>query len=258
MNETIKLLNERISLRKYADQPVTESELNMILNGAMRAPTAGNLMLYSVIVVKSTETKTLLSKTCDNQPFIANAPVVLIFLADMRKTLDLFKYSDVKGFVKSKGEVYREQKKANLFLAAGDAFIAAQNAAIAAESLGIGTCYIGDIVENYKIHREHLDLPDKVFPIAMLCLGHYPEDIPRTPKYRFDQKYVVFNEKYKELDQEEIFDMYGHYIKMFNSRNAGHVDNLGQNIYVKKFGSEFMEEMERSIDQILESWNVDE
>ena len=46
---------------------------------------------------------------------------------------------------------------------------------IAAESLGIGSCYIGDVMENYETHR--IAGPAGIcFPIAMLCLGYYPDD----------------------------------------------------------------------------------
>lgn len=56
-------------------------------------------------------------------------------------------------------------------LAVTDAAIAAQNAVVAAESFGIGSCYIGDIMENCDTQRSLLHLPDYVFPAVMLVFG---------------------------------------------------------------------------------------
>mgnify|MGYP002225984529 CR=1 FL=1 len=59
-------------------------------------------------------------------------------------------------------------------LAVTDTAIAAQNAVVAAESFGIGSCYIGDIMENYEKQRRLLNLPDYVFPAVMLVFGWPP------------------------------------------------------------------------------------
>ena len=51
-NTVMDVINDRTSLRIYDDRPVTEEELQTILHAAMRAPTAGNQMLYSIIVIR--------------------------------------------------------------------------------------------------------------------------------------------------------------------------------------------------------------
>ena len=96
----------------------------------------------------------------------------------------------------------------DLFLALDDALIAAQTAVLAAESLGIGSCYIGDIMENYETHRELLALPDYVFPAAMLCLGYYPEGYQPKFRSRFDQEFIVHSEKYRRLGEAELQSMF--------------------------------------------------
>ena len=79
----------------------------------------------------------------------------------------------------------RKPQEGDLFLACNDALIAAQTAVVAAESLGIGSCYIGDIMENYEAHRDLFGLPQYVFPICLLCFG-YPTQgqmqRPMTPR----------------------------------------------------------------------------
>ncbi len=149
---------------------------------------------------------------------------------------------------------YREPALASLFLAVSDAIIAAQNAVIAAEALGIGSCYIGDIMENYEIHKELLNLPDKVFPIGMLCLGYYTEGAKRIITPRFDKKYIVFNEEYRHLTNDDFKEMYKEREKKVSPQNVHGATNFGQMLYSRKFGCEFFEEMERSIGVIIEHW----
>ena len=114
----------------------------------MRAPTAGNLMLYSVIEVADPALKARLAETCDHQPFIARAPLVLVFVADLQKWVDRFAAA---GCERLEGLPPKsEPGMGDFVLACCDALIAAQNAVVAAESLGIGSCYIGDIVERAR------------------------------------------------------------------------------------------------------------
>lgn len=255
LNSTIEVLTSRTSLRKYDQKEISKEHLDIILECAMRAPTAGNMMLYSIIVIKDRAKKDTLSKTCDNQPFIATAPVVLVFTADYKKTFDYYKLSNVKEFCEGKGEEFVGPTHADLLLSSCDANIAAQNAVIAAEALGIGSCYIGDIMENYEKHRELLNLPDFVFPVSMLCLGYYPEGTKRTIHNRFDRKYVVFNENYNSLSNEEIKDMYKQWDARFSEKNTYGAKNYGQLHYAFKTGAAFAKEMTRSVNEALKIWS---
>ena len=50
-SETIEVLHNRVSIRKYTDEPVTEAQVEAILSAAFRAPTSSNIQAYSVIVL---------------------------------------------------------------------------------------------------------------------------------------------------------------------------------------------------------------
>lgn len=91
---------------------------------------------------------------------------MLVYCADCLKWYTAFKES---------GCDPRDPGEGDLLLAVCDAVIAAQNAVVAAESFGIGSCYIGDIMENIEEQRDILDLPPYVFPAAMLVFG-YPTE----------------------------------------------------------------------------------
>jgi FMN reductase (NADPH) len=252
--DTIDLLKNRMSLRKYAEKPILKEHLDIILESAMRAPTAGNMMLYSILVIKDEEKKKILSKTCDNQPFIATAPVVLIFLADMQRWFDYYSYCGVKEYCEKKELEFNAPDEGDLMLAAADAVVAAQNAVVAGESLNIGSCYIGDIIENWEIHRDLLKLPQWVFPVAMLTMGYYAEGQARVISPRFHKEYIVFEDEYKRLTNEDFKDMFIEREKRMSSSNKAGADNFGQFMYARKTGADFSKEMTRSVREMLKNW----
>ena len=153
MNQVIETILKRKSMRAYEKKAITPEVREELLRATLRAPTAGNLMLYSIIEVTDQHIKKKLVKSCDNQPFIARAPLVWLFLADYQRWYDYFIACGVEQLCDRQHTSIRRPQEGDLFLACCDAVIAAQTAVIAAESLGLGSCYIGDIMENYEVHR---------------------------------------------------------------------------------------------------------
>lgn len=248
----IDILLNRVSLRKYKNIPLEQTHKDQILKCMFQAPTAGNMQMYSIIDITSKDIKTKLVKSCDNQPFIAEAPLVMVIVADLKKWWDYYKYNGCIEYCEENNLEWSEPKEADLMLGIEDAMCAAQNGVIAAESLGIGSCYIGDILENYEYHKELLSLPEYVFPIAMLTMGYYPDNFPKTPRMRFDEKFVVFENEYKSLDKEEIKEMFAPREKF--AKNNYNADNYAQMFYARKTNSDFMSEMIRSVKVMLSNW----
>lgn len=242
MNDTLHLLLNRRSIRAYEARPISDEDHDLILQATLRAPTAGNMMLYSIIEVTDQAAKDVLARSCDNQPFIAKAPLVLLFLADYQRWYDYFRYSDVEELCRRRGEAMRKPQEGDLFLACSDALIAAQTAVVAAESLGIGSCYIGDIMENYEIHRDLFGLPQYVFPICLLCFG-YPtrSQLERAMTPRYDRKFIVFADRYRRLEGADFDEMYRDAQARFlsNPDRRPEVENVGQAIYLRKFNADF-------------------
>ena len=255
MNNVVELLKNRVSLRTYDQRSVSQEHLETILACAMRAPTAGNMMLYSVIIVEDKGKKERLSRTCDHQPFIARAPLVLVFAADYQKWYDYYRAGDVEEYCLQENITFTYPSGANLLLAACDALVAAQNAVIAGESLGIGSCYIGDIMERYEEHKELLGLPDYVFPVAMICMGYYPEGYRKKLRSRFEKDYIVFKDSYRRLNGEAIQGMFGSLEGSFTAENPYNARNYAQAHYARKTGAPFSREMTRSIKEALKVWN---
>ena len=134
-------------------------------------------------------------------------------------------------------------------LAVTDTMIAAQNAVTAAESLGIGSCYIGDIMENYEAQRELLNLPEYVVPVGMLIFGYPTEQQLRRPKpKRVDMKFIVHENSYHTMSNQELEEMWTP-----GTGERGYVAWM-QAFCKRKYNSDFAQEMTRSIAKYLEQF----
>jgi len=258
MNQTIDLLMKRKSVRQYTDQPISPDERQAILDAAMRAPTAGNMMLYSILEITDQELKQQLAVTCDNQPFIATAPLVLIFLADYQRWFDYYQSCGAEDLAKQKGIQPRQPAEGDLLLACCDALIAAHAACVAAEAMGIGSCYIGDILERYETHQQLLNLPPYAVPVTMLCFGHPTRSqIDRQMTSRFPEPVIVHQNGYHHMSAAELEQMFAESTArlMEHGKRTDGVENFGQFNYLRKFTSEFSIEMNRSVRAMLDAWN---
>ena len=242
MNETIKSIKNRKSVRVYAQKDIGDMEKKAIIDAALQAPTAGNMTLYSIIDITDQELKDRLSVTCDNQPFIAKAPLVLVFCADFNRWMQIFeKYCDD----------VRKVSYGDFMLSTVDAVIAAQNAVVAAESLGIGSCYIGDITENYEIHKELLNLPDWVVPACMVCFGYPSEQqIARQKPPRFEAEDVVFNNRYEDKGADKMQEM----LMKRQNLSPDEIKDYVVKFCNRKHQSDFSIEMSRSCKAMIDDF----
>ena len=242
MNEVLNQLHQRKSVRVYEDRSIEDCKKRAILEAAIQAPSAGNMALYTILDITDPEKKAALSVSCDNQPFIATAPMVLIFCADYRRWYDVF--CDCV-------EEVRKPAMGDLFLAEADAIIAAQNAVVAAQSLGLGSCYIGDITENFEYHQKLLNLPRYVVPAAMLCIG-YPtqqqQNRPKPPRHAVED--LVHENGY---DLEKSAKMNTMLSRQQNLEGEALTDYI-RRFCKRKWNSEFSKEMSRSCAAMVEDW----
>lgn len=243
MNETIKELTERKSVRAYTDEPVDPQKKSVIIQAAMEAPTAGNQQLYTILDITDQKLKETLAETCDHQPFIAKALMVLIFCADCQKWYDAYLLGECGP---------RKPGPGDLMLAVTDAAIAAQNAVTAAWSLGIGSCYIGDIMERCETHRELLHLPDYVFPAVMVVFGYPTEQQKKRLKpERCRQEYIVHENGYERMAPSRLKEMLG------GNYKDGEFGSWIQAFCSRKYNSDFSREMSRSVEAYLGPFTSD-
>ena len=242
MNEVLQQLHDRKSVRVYEDRPIAPEVKQAILEAAIQAPSAGNMALYTILDITDQSIKDKLAVSCDNQPFIATAPMVLIFCADYRRWYDVFcKYVD---------EI-RKPDMGDLFLAEADTLIAAQNAVVAAHSYGLGSCYIGDITENFEYHRELLNLPQYVVPAAMLCIGYPTQQQLQRPKPpRHAVSAMVHENGYSMEKAGEMTEM----LAIQQGKTGEELVDYIRRFCKRKWNSEFSEEMSRSCTEMVKDW----
>ena len=244
MNETIRGLMARKSVRAFEEREIPAGVKEAILLSAVNAPTAGNQQLYTIIDVTDQAIKNRLVDTCDHQPFIASAKMVLIFCADCRKWYDAFRHA---------GCAPRRPGPGDLMLAVSDATIAAQNAVVAAESLGVGSCYIGDVMENCEAQRELLGLPEYVFPCCMLVFGYPTQQQKDRPKpARADMQHIVHENAYRVMDGDELRSLFS------PKAVARPYEDWMQAFCDRKYNSDFSREMSRSVGEYLKDFLPEE
>ena len=237
-NAILSALSARKSVRVFTPDPVTPDERAAILNAAFQAPTAGNQQLYTILDITDPALKATLADLCDHQPFIAGAPLVLVFLADCRRWLNAYHAAGITDA--------RKPGAGDLMLAVADTCIAAQNAVVAAESFGIGSCYIGDIMENCATQRSLLHLPDYVFPAVMLVFG-WPtqQQKDRVKPQRCAMEHIVHENGYRTMDGAELRDAFG-----YKAGNAP-FEQWCTAFCNRKYNSDFSKEMTRSVEEYL-------
>ena len=242
MNEILQSLYDRKSVRLFSDRPVEQPVKDILFDAAIQAPTAGNQILYTILDIEDQSIKDELAICCDNQEFIARAPVVLVFLADSRRWYDCYAVAGIDA---------RPPDLGDLFVACSDALIAAQNTVVAAQSLGLGSCYIGDILENCERVSSALKLDPWVFPVSLVIYG-YPDDrqAARAKPARFDKKYIVQKNTYSRLAEPEIRRMFAE----VHPEETFDYDRFMKAFCARKYQSAFTVEMNRSIGKYLEQY----
>lgn len=183
----------RRSIRKYSNKDVSQELLNDLLEKAERTQTMGNLQLYSVVVTRSSEIRHQLAPAHFNQPMVEEAPVVLTFCADFRRT-----------------SLWAENRKAepgydnflSFLNASTDALLYCQTFCNLAEESGLGLCFLGTTVYMPDMIIDVLHLPRLVMPVATITLG-WPAENPSLSD-RLPLAAVVHNETYNDYTPADI------------------------------------------------------
>lgn len=169
MNETLRTLCQRRSIRNYQRKQIREEDLNAILEAGTWAPSGKGLQTAVMVVVQKPETLTQLSRSNaailgepGSDPFYG-APTVVVVLADGNEANWLRDGSLVMG-----------------------------NLMNAAEALGVGSCWINRAEEYFdsadgKALLRRWNLPGTLRGVGFCILGYAdgpaPIPKPRKPGY---------------------------------------------------------------------------
>ena len=162
----------RHSIRRYhADLAIEPEKLHAILEAACAAPSAGDLQAYRIVVVTNQSERDALSQASNDQKFISEAPVCVVFCADTARSAT--RYGD---------------RGANLY-AIQDATIAAAYAQLAIVAMGLGSTWVGHFDE--ATIKRLLRLDPSITPIALLSIG-YPAELPEPTSRRVLNEIVTY------------------------------------------------------------------
>jgi len=191
--------------RRFDPRAVPKSLVRLVLTAAFSASSKSDFQQASVIWVEDRACRDRLAALIPDMPWIGNAPVFLVFLGDARR---LERIGEMRGHPVDNGTME------GFFNAAVDGALALQTCIVAAETLGLGTCPISALRNHIGAVGEILDLPDKVFPVAGLCLG-YPAQAGFL-SMRLPLDATVHRDRYDESGLAEAVDAYD------RRRDTGH------------------------------------
>jgi len=152
MEEVIKLLKERRSIRKYQKKEVPENIIKGIIDCARFAPSAINIQPWEFIVITDGEMRKKIADITDYGKFIADAPLcIAVFCKDTKYYLE-------------------------------DGSAATTYILLAAKAYGLGSCWVAGDKKNYASDiRKLLGVPDGYKLVSLISIG-YPAENPVKEK----------------------------------------------------------------------------
>lgn len=164
--DALEAIRTRRSIRRYSEEPVTDTELRAVLDAAMCAPSAFGQRSTRYVVVRDPATREKLASASKHAGPAGRAPVAIVVCGDT--TAERYPGTYV----------------------VHDAVAALENLLTAATALGLGAVWIGvhPWQERMDIVREATGLPESVVPIATVALGHPAEQ--RDAPDRYEDEFV--------------------------------------------------------------------
>lgn len=168
MNETIRNIMGRRSIRKYQDRPVDRETLDTILKAGAAAPSASNRQPWEFIVITSREMREKLAQAHPYARMLLQAPVCIIVCGNRER-------------------FYPEKELQDYW--SQDCSAVTENILVAAQSLGLGTCWCGVYPRKERVQAVSglLSLPDGIIPLNLIALGYPDEDPPVKDKWRAER-----------------------------------------------------------------------
>lgn len=189
MPETVEILQNRRTIRKFADRPIEPDVIDAIEQAARQTATSESLSAWSALRIKDPEIRSEIAHICGFER-IAHAPLLYVFLVDQHRNLRIAQELGVDAESAS-------LRSANLFFQGyADTVLAVHATETAAEAFGLGAVILGSVHNDIPRIIELLHLPKNVFPVLGLGLG-YPEKTPEL-KPRPPKEHQYFDDVYPD------------------------------------------------------------
>jgi len=236
------LMVKRRSVRVFKDQKIPEHIVEKLMDAAHNFPSGGNFQPLSIIIVQEGEGREELGRLFGSQPWVKNAPLLLIFCVDFYRVK---KWATLSG-----ADFQGENGPFHFLMAYADLMCAAENVVILSESFGLGSVYIGGIQRIIDNIREYFLIPKLVLPMMLLCIG-YPEIVPKSPP-KLNRNVIFHNEKYKMLNDDEIQKAYDDiYVEFHEDSEKYFLKAYIEAIEKSYFKSDHWLQLEPEIDSML-------
>lgn len=196
LDELARISAHRVH-RRYLARDIEPRLLRLLCACALSAPSKSDLQQADILIVRDNRKINAIADLLPEMPWLREAPVFLVFLANGGR---LPKVS------KMRGKPFPNDHLDLLFNATIDAAIVMTTFLWAAETVGLGCCPISVIRDHAAIVSEMLALPEKVIPIAGLCLGWPAEEGGITPRLSLDT--TVHQERFADGDLDTKIDAY--------------------------------------------------
>ncbi|MGF1695426.1 oxygen-insensitive NADPH nitroreductase [Vibrio lamellibrachiae] len=204
MNSTIETILGHRSIRKYTEQPIEPSQLEVIIQAGLAASSSSLLQAVSIIRITDKEKRHALAQYAGNQGYVESAAEFLIFCIDFQRHVVI------------NPDVQADFTELTL-IGAVDSGIMAQNCLLAAESMGLGGVFIGGLRNSAAQVDELLALPGNTAVLFGLCLGH-PDQNPET-KPRLPAQVVLHENQYEPLNLKDV-ETYDETMKTYYSHRS--------------------------------------
>ena len=195
------------SIRRYKPGALPAGTLEMLGAAAQSAASSSNLQVWSVITVTDPARKAEASKLCGDQDSIRQAPLFLMFCADLARLAAVSIRENLPGAALDYTEMF--------VTAVIDASLAAQNAAVAAEGLGLGVCYIGGARNHPQELAALLRLPPRVVGLFGLTVGWPMDEDTSEIKPRLPQSGLIHHETYDAAARDTAVTAYDSTMREF-------------------------------------------
>ena len=183
--------------RKYSSRAVEPALLRLLFACALSAPSKSDLQQADIVHVTDRAKVQAIADGIPDMPWIADAPVFLVFLANHRRLRLVSEWH---------GKTFANDHLDHFLNAAVDAAIVMTSFIRAAEAVGLGACPVSHVRNHSQELSRMLALPDWVFPVAGLCVG-YPAETGRISP-RLPLEVTVHVDRYDETGIREKIDAY--------------------------------------------------
>jgi nitroreductase len=208
--DVLRLQLARRSVRRFGPRDVTEEELTALVAAAQSAPTSSNLQPWSVIAVRDPARKARLAALAGQQEFVAQAPLFLVWVADLGRARRLAS--------RSGAEVAAADYLETTIIGFVDTALAAQNAVLAAESLGLGSVFVGAVRNDPLSVAAELELPPHTVAAFGLAVGTPDPSEEADIKPRLPLDAVLHRETYNAESADALIPEYDERLAAYNAR----------------------------------------